>query len=334
MIYLRDLLESISQLHGHASMESSTALAEEVLEINFPISIYKKHFESEKPKNANNLIADVQKYCIPISSDGSFQLLRLKKTGANHFDFIMINTAAKSFDKVFVGRFKLNNYTQVFWGYNLQKAFDLKLFKVSWSLIVVEYRGMGIGKMLYTLIYEFATKNGAGLASDSILYEGSLGMWKTYMPTIASYFGVMGPKGILLPVGSYEVQKSNVPSGFDIDGFVAMEKPPKLIRKIANNVRGLSFSAGEYNVIDVIESNVNSLVKKGTFNLKSSLSFLDIVNQSTSIRTLLNNLDKYDVFWKSGVMGGEQKLKCAIFAFNNAMIIVKQSGGKLVTVVI
>ena len=181
--------------------------------------------------------------------------------------------------------------------------------------------------------------------SDSMLYEGSAGMWMTYMPTLATYFGVIINE-ILVPIPVEELTKKNksIFSIYGVDGFVAMENPPPTVRKIAYNVKGLSFVGGEYgvalmydsvNYILDIEANNRYRLNRWDDDYEEKrkkpkgkpVRFIDYVNNFTTIKQLLNSEIRYGI---GDIVGSKKtKYKTIIFAFQDAMLVVKQLPDKL-----
>jgi hypothetical protein len=178
-----------------------------------------------------------------------------------------------------------------------------------------------------------------------MLFEGSAGMWMTYMPTLATYFGVIINE-ILVPIPVEELTKKNksVFGIYGVDGFVAMENPPPTVRKIAYNVKGLSFVGGEYGVAlmydsvnDILDIEANNRYRLNPWDddyeekrkkpKGKPVRFIDYVNNFTTIKQLLNSEIKYGI---GDIVGSKKtKYKTLIFAFQDAMLVVKQLPDKL-----
>jgi hypothetical protein len=247
--------------------------------------------------------------------------------------------------------------------------FGIKAYVVSWSNLVEELKGTGAGKIIYTALYKYATDNGYGLASDEILYEGSAGMWIKYMPTIASNFGiVLYLAQIIIPLDKEQVTQT-FENRDDIFGdyggvarFIALENPPQIMRKVANNVKGLSWIKGEIIYCRLYESSKKE-VKRGT-----GLTFFDFVDEPDikSISDLMNALsgkaknlepaseednrkdsdedyytDEYPLEneieeIRNDHPGGKdlKNVKVAIFRFKDGIYLVKTVGDRLVWVAI
>ena len=99
----------------------------------------------------------------------------------------LVNPLAATLGTYFLGIINLELEEPYKGQYNASQAVDMPIYQIHWSNVGSELKGMGIGKQLYTLVYEWVKSKGAALASDSILYEGSAGMWTKYMPQIAKY---------------------------------------------------------------------------------------------------------------------------------------------------
>jgi GNAT superfamily N-acetyltransferase len=255
---LIDILKELNELSmqkGHATNKSSADIGIEGMITLISVKNMRKYdFEEdfEKNKLVEPLINDLLAKNNPIGEDGQYKLLG--KTQLGEHKFYLIDTKAPTVDMVFVGTMTLEKYDEGF-VYNVQTAFDLNMFQVHWSNVGAEYRGKGLGKVMYTLVYQYLSSKGYAMASDGMLFEGSSGMWRTYMPGIASYFGIM-MRDILLPVTKADVADTSLVENADLDGFVAMENPPKIVRKIAHNVQGLSFAKGEYGVTTIFSTEI------------------------------------------------------------------------------
>jgi hypothetical protein len=287
----------------------------------------KYDFEDDIKKNTlvEPLINDLLAKTTPVAENGQYKLLLKVQSGESKF--YLINTQAPTVDMVFVGIMKLEKYDEGFM-YNPQTAFNLKMFQVHWSNVGLGYRGKGLGKVMYTLVYQYLSSKGYAMSSDGMLFEGSSGMWRTYMPGIAKYFGVM-MRDILLPVTKADVTDTSLVENADLDGFVAMENPPKLIRKIAHNVEGLSFARGEYGVTTIFGTDVEEEAPEFF-----DQPFIDAVDEGefNSLKDLVKQVGKYHTI--KTATGNPKNLKCLILSFSNAIIAAKQVGDRLVLQVI
>ena len=213
-----------------------------------------------------------------------------------------------------------------------------------------------MGKLMYTMVYEYITGPlGGALLSDSMLFQGSQKMWMSYVPSIASYFGIV-VEDVYFPIDKSEIGPDVM--GNYVDHMVAMETMPTEVRKLANNVKGLSFKRGEYGVIRVHE-NINKKLEKASNHLGyypngySSYDektgkfkkpekpvetyFSNIVDEANSLSVLIKRME-YDYDMSIGSLTSNtdeiSNLKACVFAFDNMNVIVKQTGGKLVMVAI
>jgi len=207
---------------------------------------------------------------------------------------------------------------------------------------------MGIGKQLYTLVYKWVTSKGGALASDSILFEGSAGMWTKYMPQIASYFGVILGDAMIIPISKEEALLDKFKYFKNTDGFIAFENPPKTLRKLLYNLKGLSFSKGEifivelfnysvdHNLMDYEDEDLILIFKPQRSKEKSKpkvTTIFDLVEESPNMKYLLDKIGE-----NTGDMGDESggkigkslnrskrisTVRAAIFLFRNAVVVVK-----------
>jgi hypothetical protein len=125
-----------------------------------------------------------------------------------------------------------------------------------------------------------------------------------------------------------------------------MENPPPTVRKIAYNVKGLSFVGGEYGIVmmydgvnDILDIEDNSdyygnrsswdddYQEKKKKPKNKPVRFIDYVNNFTTIKQLLNSEIEYYI---GDIVGSKKtKYKTLIFAFPDAMLVVKQLPDKL-----
>jgi hypothetical protein len=217
--------------------------------------------------------------------------------------------------------------------------------------------GKGLGKLMYTMVYEYVSGMGAALVSDTMLFQGSQKMWFDFIPSIASFFGVVVDE-IFFPIDKSEVTRDVM--GQTVDCVVAMEHPPLEIRKIANNVKGLSFKAGEYGMLRV-RASINDKISltlgqtKNTFTWQDSDAdnggkwivkpnkdfqftyFSNLVDECPTMINLLMRLEQLDIVNSYEVTNwsAEPKdMKTCVFSFSNANVIVKETGGRLVMIAI
>jgi len=285
-----------------------------------------------------------------VASSGGYQL-RMMKQGKDLI-FHLVDPKAKYIYEYFIGIIKTEFGTRSY-RFNPKKAFNLTCYQIHWSNVAREKMGQGLGKSMYTMVYEYVNGLGAALVSDSMLFQGSQKMWFDYMPTIATFFGVV-IEDIFFPIDKSEVSRDVMGRG--VDTVVAMENPPKEIRKIAYNVQGLSFKKGQYGMMrvraginDKIALKAGESSKNFTFNDKDDrwdvtpnkkfqyTLFSNIVDESPTMITLLKKMegfglgDSYDV---SSATSEPSNLKACVFSFENANVIVKETGGRLVMVAI
>ena len=297
-----------------------------------------------------DFITDVDKKLKLITKNGGYEL-RLQKEGKN-LTFHLVDPKAKYIYEYFIGIIQTESGTR---GYRLnpKKAFNLNCYQIHWSNVAAEHMGKGLGKLMYTMVYEYVNGLGAALVSDSMLFEGSQKMWFDFIPSIASFFGVV-VGDVFFPIDKGEVTRDIM--GNAVDTVVAMENPPTEIRKIANNVKGLSFKAGEYGMMRVRQSINDKIALKSdgsrntyTFNdaddrwdVKPNKKFQytffsNLVDQCPTMLILLKRMEQLDMADRYELVNGTSEatdLKACVFSFSNANVIVKETGGRLVMVAV
>lgn len=336
MIKLTDLVKEISFGSGHASGNNAKDISSDAIYMNGI-----EHELGKKRKADYNelqiLVSDpvfqnqVKKKFITIGESNGYRLVTTKSDRYGDGKYYLINPNAKVIGEYFVGIINTELNQGDF--YNLKKGFGVEVETVDWSNIALELRGSGMGKMMYTMVYNYVESQGRALGSDSMLFEGSAGMWMTYMPSIAKYFGII-VNDLMLPIAPEELNKKNKPAFelYGVDGFVAMETPPPMVRKIAYNVKGLSFIKGEYGVIRM-NGKVNDIIdvtkrSRGIFGQRSkdpkeeSARFIDYVNNFSTLKALLNSPIDYSIRDTTGTK--KTKYKTLLFAFEDAVLVVKQ----------
>jgi hypothetical protein len=344
---LTEIIREISFEKGHAADDNLEDMADNALSnLDIDEDLDRAFPDDTRyvdlPTNNKTFVKSLAKRTTTIAQSGAYTLL-VKNGGKPEFQYFLVNKSAKQIKEFFIASMRTDITT--YRRYNLQKAFDVVVETVHWSNLATELRGQGVGKLLYTLVYEHVKGMGRAFGSDYMLFEGSAGMWMTYMSKLGSYFGVV-LDGIILPIPKEELTIKNKPI-FDmwgLDGFIAMENPPKLVRKIMHNVQDLSYIRGEYgvaksyaNVNDVIEIYPPikpSQLKPGMKGTKPrKVQFIDYINEFKTIKDLLNSkveniVDEIDTAKK------KKNIKALIFAFADAMVVVKQTQNGLVPVVI
>lgn len=291
-----------------------------------------------------------------VGSNGNYTMI-LKKSG-KEWNFLLCDKSAKYLTEFFIGVIKVEKGVRSY-SFSPKKAFNLDVYQIHWSNIALEHKGKGLGKLMYTMVYEYISGPlGGALLSDSMLFQGSQKMWMQYVPTIASYFGIV-VEDVFFPIDKSEIGADVM--GNNVDHMVAMESMPVEIRKLAYNVKGLSFKSGEYGVLEVHE-NINAKLEKtkkgygfgdprwddwGEYDNKTGkfkkpekpvqTYFSNLVDEATTISGLIKKMENdYDMNTGSltSNTGEIANLKACVFSFENANVIVKQTGGKLVMVAI
>jgi hypothetical protein len=287
-----------------------------------------------------------------IAKRGGYELRSM--SGGGDLQFYLVDPNAKYIYEYFIGIIKVSKGANTY-RFTAKKAFGLKTYQIHWSNIAKEHMGKGLGKLIYTMVYEYITGQGAALVSDSMLFQGSQKMWIDYIPSIASYFGIV-MDDVFFPIDKGEIKSNgrHLMGDGSVSSMVAMENPPPLIRKIGYNFKGLSFANGEYGTVKVSGGVNDKLMPEGetirtfTFNDKSNnwdvkknknaqfTYFSNLVDESNSMLSLFKKFEKLGGPELDEVtsFGSKMNLKAVVFAFNNANVIVKSSAGKLVMVAI
>jgi len=376
MIKLKNLLSEISLMSGNAGSDDMEALyrnaSSKILPKKYDVvddwigfgqggehtrklsDEAKKNFEKAQTLKLVNsdFKGIVNSKMSLVAKRGGYELRMLSSGGG--LEFHLVDPNAKYIYEYFIGIIKVSKGANTY-RFTPTKAFGLKTYQIHWSNVAREYMGKGLGKMMYTMVYEYIISQGAALVSDSMLFQGSQKMWIDYMPSVASYFGIV-MEDVFFPIDKGEM-KSNGRTLMDdgaVNAMVAMENPPPLIRKIGYNFKGLSFAKSEYGVVRVHSGVNDKLMPEGetirtfTFNDKSNnwdvkknknaqfTYFSNLVDESNSMLSLFKKFEKLGGPEISDVtcFGSPVSLKAVVFAFSNANIIVKSSGGKLVMVAI
>lgn len=333
MIRLKDILLEINEItfmSGKSSGDDSEGMGNDALNLIYsdedriPKVVEDLWEDGDSPEDAKKLLSLIQKKTPIIFKKGKYALIKQDTPRSIHF--YLIDTIVYNPKQMFVATAKMD-MNDVGYEYNLKKLFGTDVYQVHWSNVAEEYQGQGIGKILYTLLYEFCKSKNAAIISDDILYEGSSAMWRKYMPQIAKYFGIL-MSDIILPITAEDVKDTRFDDTASASGFVAMERPTKMMRKIAHNVQGLSFSRGDYGVVKMFNG-INDPIEKANSSKQERYYFDNLVDEVDTIQKLINSV----WYEKAGVYSATGKIKtCAIFAFEDAVAIVKQVGNRLVTV--
>jgi len=284
-----------------------------------------------------------------ITKSGGYEL-RMKREGKDLI-FHLVDPKAKFIYQYFIGIIKTEFGTRSY-RFDPRKACNLTCYQIHWSNVAQEHMGKGLGKLMYTMVYEYVNGLGAALVSDSMLFQGSQKMWFDFIPSKASFFGVV-VEDIFFPIDKSEISRDVMGKG--VDTVVAMENPPKEVRKLAYNVTGLSFKRGQYGMCrvraginDKIALKAGDTIRTFTFNDKDDrwqskpnknfqyTMFSNLVDEAPTMIVLFKRMeglgmaDGYDVVNQTDY----KDLKACVFSFDNANVIVKETGGRLVMVAI
>ena len=382
MILLKKLLPEITLMHGHAQDNRLKDMFDQAFRDGVIKKKYRKLFMSdedeakgqprpdtmvrvgvdrlpadskraknqlEKNKELNEITPEVlemlDKY--PIAGSSGNYVMIVKKKG-HQLNLLLCDKSAKFLTEFFVGVIRIEKYADEL-RYTPKNAFGMNAYAVHWSNVAAEHMGQGIGRLMYRLAYEYITNQlNAAMVSDSILYEGSQKMWMLWMPGIANFYGMVFGD-IFFPLDQSEINKSTLR---DAQAVFAMKSPPTAIRKIAHNVKGLSFTKGEFGVMRVNQS-INYKIqlddsqsrfeyderKNRTVEKNKDFAFTyfsNLVDESTGIAHLIKKMDSLymDRDHMESSKGELTGLKACIFAFDDANVIVKKVGAKLVMVAV
>jgi GNAT superfamily N-acetyltransferase len=291
-----------------------------------------------------------------VASRGQFNL-HAEKHGSEIY-YRLGNKGAKYVYEYLIGVIKVEK-TASSYRYTLKDAFDLKCFQIHWSNIVDEYKGQGFGKMIYEMVYEHVSSKGIALASDTILFSGSQKMWFQLMPSIANNFGIV-MNDIYFPIAKEAMQSEGPSIGEKARYCVAIQNPPPLIRKISHNFKGLSFTAGSYGLMTCYGGVNDKLLSKAAKDAMEYDNFVyddkterwrkrkekdfkgidftyvaNLIEESTSIVNLYYKLKSYDIFKDYDSYNDSiPAAQAIVLSFENANLIVKETGGRLTWIAI
>jgi hypothetical protein len=331
MLRLTEIVKEISFSQGHASSNRAEDISSDAIYmsgIDDAIMNSRKndddYNELEIPISDPVFQKQLKKKFEVVGESGGYKLLKTKERNYGGFKYYLTDSNAEIIGEYFIGIIKTELNSGDF--YNLKKGFGVEVETVHWSNVALETRGTGVGKLMYTMVYEYVKSKGRAFGSDSMLFEGSAGMWMNYIPSIAKYFGII-INDLMLPISRDELTKKNKPAfeTFGVDGFVAMETPPPMVRKIMYNVKGLSFIKGEYGVVRM-DDKINAKIEVGDFDDEfapsKQLRFIDYINDFSTLRALLKSPLKYSM--RDIIGAKETKFKTLLFAFDDAVLVVKE----------
>ena len=278
----------------------------------------------------NYELRDVDKFseiikskALDVISDGSGPELLVLQIGGANYTFVITNPNAPTIGEYFIGLIRATDVSKKYSSLSsLKDSMDLPSLQIGWSVVANEWRGKGIGKSLYSLVFKWATSKGYGLTSDSILYDGSAGMWTTYLPEIAQYFGVV-INDVVIPVSKEEAKLDKFKFFENAERFIAFNNPPKTLRKILYNIQGLSYSEGQIVIIGLEDYSVNEpLDENGEFDI------FDYVEEHDSIPELLKSLRKdvqhdYNLGSFFPFAKSQKSAQVAILLFSDNTVLVK-----------
>ena len=296
--------------------------------------------EIEKQGLSKKLYNKINEKLEYVANDGQYNLGMINdRRYRNDFIFYLVDTKAKNPGEHFVGQIK-TTIKKKGYRYNLEKGFGLVAYEVHWSFVPKEMQGTGMGKRLYSLVFDYITSQNAVMYSDSMLFEGSSRMWRTYIPTIAEFFGIQ-INDVMLPCSADDVAKvdyKNAKKVDNVDGFIAMDNPPKMVRKMAYNTTGLSFFKGEFCVVEV-DDTVNTKVTVGGTRDTALLPYYNAIQSYDSVKEIVKSFIDGDLRFKRRqrpIMAGKSisNLKCVFLTFDDAILCAKDVGGDVVIVAI
>lgn len=313
---LTSILKEIRFPEGNAAMTPAVRM------LNMFLNSYSPGLQNFNITNISQIDSIIKKKSKKVFKDNQYELAVMKDNSA-----YLLNKSTTNSNEYIIGVIAVEKSK---WGgislFNLKQSVGIECYQIHWSNVVEEYMGKGIGKQIYKMVYDWATSDGYALESDRTLFSGSAGMWTKYMPTIASYFGVV-LGGLVVPITQEEAlqNKEYYFGNYDVQGFVAFEKPPALMRKVLYNIKGLSYAKGDFGIYDTTDQKINDKIDS------EGNTFANYVENSENINELIKKLDKSKLFLSNQYVPAfkPSKAKVIFIHFDNAIICVKSTGSKL-----
>jgi len=148
------------------------------------------------------------------------------------------------------------------------KAYKISGAQVVLSYISKQYRGKGIGSLMYYMIFVHY----GNLFSDKILYEGSYNLWLSKIYPIADFFGIEVWGTFYAPITLKDASNVKLMRNPAVSAFLASNTPTEQMEKLKAELNGLSLANGDYGIY---------------FYGGDSTKFENLVDQSEGINDLL-----------------------------------------------
>jgi len=351
-----DEIEEINFQRGQASNTSTDELSRKILrrdryddidytEYNQSPLNHKKFMQAFKDGNAYyKEYGDKAIIIYPPNSD------------VPNYNLLLVDLNANTMNSFFWGTIQFKGEDWSGEAVIYKKKISIKYFNVVWSDLTTSARGSGYGKLMYKELYEFAKENDYALASDSILYESSAGMWTRYISTIAKAFGVIIDDKMIVPLSKKELEGKykDILGNFIIDRFIATDSPPQLMQYMIDTFTNdnISYIEGEILIVDASYYGIDEPIsyekppKKNKSGddiedaTPSGRKFADYVDKDISLAQLLTDLSNpklTDPIFireiKDSIRRHKTKkidgIRAAVFCFSDATVCLKDVGGKI-----
>jgi hypothetical protein len=167
MIKLTELVKEISFGYGHASSNDAEDISSDAIymnQIDSAISRDGDYDELQIPVTDNKFQKAIAKKFKVIGESNGYRLVTTKKDEYGDIRYYLTNPNANVIGEYFISIIK----TQLNEGgfYNLKKGFGVQVEAVHWSNVALETRGTGVGKLMYTMVYEYVKSKGRAFGSS------------------------------------------------------------------------------------------------------------------------------------------------------------------------
>lgn len=148
------------------------------------------------------------------------------------------------------------------------KAYKIEGAQVVLSYVSKQYRGKGIGSLMYYMIF----LHYGNLFSDKILYEGSYNLWLSKIYPVADFFGIEVWGSFYAPITLGDASNKKLMGNPAVSAFLASNTPTEQMDKLKAYLNGISLTNGDYGIY---------------FYSGNSESFTNLVDQSEDLNDLL-----------------------------------------------
>jgi ribosomal protein S18 acetylase RimI-like enzyme len=177
------------------------------------------------------------------------------------------------------------------------KAYKISGAQVVLSYVSKQYRGKGIGSLMYYMIFVHY----GNLFSDKILYEGSYNLWLSKIYPIADFFGIEVWGSFYAPVTLEDASNVKLMRNSAVSAFLASNTPTEQMGKLKAELSGISLANGDYGIY---------------FYSGNSKEFEELVDQSGDLNDLL-----FDEMMEA-VFPANQNPKKLLVHTNNLVFVV------------